>query len=199
MSVKIDDKGWLNVARKQPSPNFDQRTPEAEINLLVIHNISLPPAQYDGDAVERFFLNQLKAEEHPYFEQIADVQVSAHLFIRRTGEVIQFVSFNDRAWHAGKSCFEGESACNNYSIGIELEGTDEEPYAEAQYQQLQAVTEALQQRYPQITAARITGHEHIAPGRKTDPGPHFDWQRYLSTLSFNSQGLVLPPVQDTLG
>lgn len=196
--AKVDENGWLTTARKQPSPNFDARTPTADISLLVIHNISLPPADYSGNAVERFFLNQIDPTEHPYFEQIAGVEVSAHLFIRRNGEVIQFVSFLDRAWHAGKSCFDGQTACNDFSIGIELEGTDTEPYSVEQYQQLQEVTEALHDHFPLIEAARITGHEHIAPGRKTDPGPCFDWPRYLGGLSFNQQGLETPPVQDTL-
>jgi AmpD protein len=196
--MKVDKQGWLNQAIKRPSPNYDQREADAEISLLVIHNISLPPACYEGNAVERFFLNRLEASEHPYFEKIAELKVSAHLFIRRDGEVIQFVSFADRAWHAGQSCFAGQSACNNYSIGIELEGTDTEPYSEQQYQQLQVVTEALHQAYPAIQAERITGHEHIAPGRKTDPGPSFDWSRYLGSLSFTKSALALPQPQDTL-
>lgn len=196
--MKIDAAGWLNEANKKISPNFDKRPSTSTIELLVIHNISLPPNVFEGDAVERFFLNQLDPQAHPYFETIADIKVSAHLFIRRDGEIIQFVSFNDRAWHAGQSCFQGRSGCNDYSIGIELEGSDEQPYSDKQYLQLQQVTEALHQRYPKITAERISGHEHIAPGRKTDPGPSFDWRRFLSNLSFNSQGLAKPSQQDTL-
>jgi AmpD protein len=196
--VAIDNKGWLTGAKKRPSPNYDARDNSASISLLVIHNISLPPASYEGDAVERFFLNQLAANEHPYFEKIEGLCVSAHLFIRRSGELIQFVSLEDRAWHAGQSCFNGETACNNYSIGIELEGTDTEAYTDQQYQQLLQVTEAIHQTYPSITIDRIVGHEHVAPGRKTDPGESFDWKRYLTALNFSNEPISLPvPQQQT--
>jgi AmpD protein len=132
--------------------------------------------------VQRFFCNQLDAGQHPYFETIADLQVSSHLFIERDGAITQFVSFDDRAWHAGQSQFSGRDNCNDYSIGIELEGTDTEPYTDAQYEQLAAVTECLKRHYRMITDERITGHEDIAPGRKTDPGPAFDWTRYRASL-----------------
>lgn len=182
----------MGAARQVQSPNFNKRPDGAVVDLLVIHNISLPPGQYGGSEVEEFFLNKLDCSAHPYFAKIVDVEVSAHFFIRRDGELIQFVSLEDRAWHAGQSCFEKQDNCNDYSIGIELEGTDQDPYSDAQYQSLCSLTEELHQRYPDITAERITGHEQIAPGRKTDPGPEFDWARYLSTLSFNHNQQLAP-------
>jgi AmpD protein len=151
--------------------------------LLVIHNISLPPRCYGGDCIERFFTNRLDWDEHPFFEEIRDVQVSAHLLIQRAGEVVQFVNFAERAWHAGESCFEGRANCNDFSIGIELEGSDDEPYTDAQYATLTAVTTLLLTHYPALAAHRIVGHSDIAPGRKTDPGPAFDWQRYRQLLA----------------
>lgn len=193
--MSLIKEGWLSTARQVPSPNFNERPNGAVIDLLVIHNISLPPGQYGGPEVEAFFLNQLDSTAHPYFEKIADVEVSAHFFIRRDGELVQFVSIEDRAWHAGQSCFAAQDNCNDYSIGVELEGTDHEPYSEAQYQTLLALTEELHQSYPSITAQRITGHEHIAAGRKTDPGPAFDWAHYLSKLSFNQNQQLLPDEQ----
>ncbi|CBL44350.1 N-acetyl-anhydromuramyl-L-alanine amidase [gamma proteobacterium HdN1] len=174
--------GRLTSARQVSSPNFNARPEPHEISLLVIHCISLPPAQYSGDAIERFFMNQLDATEHPYFETIADLQVSAHLLIRRDGEVVQFVDFDQRAWHAGKSCFEGRENCNDYSIGIELEGTDTDEYTEHQYAALAAITKVLMQAHPKLTPARIAAHSTIAPERKTDPGPGFDWPRYLRLI-----------------
>ncbi|WP_049630455.1 1,6-anhydro-N-acetylmuramyl-L-alanine amidase AmpD [Cellvibrio sp. pealriver] len=176
--------GWLDWATKCPSPNYNQRPESAAVSLLVIHNISLPPGEFGGGYVQQFFQNQLDVNVHPYFETIANLQVSAHVFIERGGEVIQFVSFNDRAWHAGNSSFEGVANCNDYSIGIELEGADDIPYTDAQYRSLDKVTRQLLQTYPKLTHERITGHEHIAPGRKTDPGPAFDWQRYRDSLNY---------------
>lgn len=173
---------WLNIAHKVPSPNFNSRPPNTPISLLVIHNISLPPGEFGGGYVQQFFQNQLDASLHPYFQTIAALQVSAHLFIERDGEITQFVSFADRAWHAGASSFEGVVNCNDYSIGIELEGTDDQGFTEAQYQQLTKVTRQLLLTYPTLTPERIAGHEHIAPGRKTDPGPLFDWSRYFTLL-----------------
>ncbi|WP_166252600.1 1,6-anhydro-N-acetylmuramyl-L-alanine amidase AmpD [Marinobacter salicampi] len=166
-----------------PSPNFGPRPVRAGISLLVIHNISLPPGRYGGTAIERFFCNRLDVTEHPYFATIAHLQVSAHLLIKRNGDCVQFVSLLDRAWHAGRSAFGGQSECNDYSIGIELEGTDEDPYAQAQYHQLAAVSRLIMTAWPEITPARITGHCDIAPGRKTDPGPAFDWQLYRNLMS----------------
>ena len=173
---------WLVNAQRCPSPNYNQR-PDGEVSLLVIHNISLPPKQYGGGFVEDFFCNQLDAKAHPYFRDIAELKVSSHLFIRRDGSVVQFVPFNQRAWHAGQSCYSGRDNCNDFSIGIELEGCDDEPYADIQYTELASITDALMQAYPNITAERITGHEFIAPRRKTDPGRAFKWQRLFSRLA----------------
>lgn len=173
----VDAHGWLTGARRVPSPNFDARPSGCGIDLLVIHAISLPPGQFTGDAVERFFLNQLNAAEDPYFQTIASMRVSAHFLIRRDGQLMQFVSCQDRAWHAGVSSHEGRPRCNDFSIGVELEGTDCVPFESAQYQALASLTTALRARYP-LSAVR--GHCHIAPERKTDPGPYFDWGRYAN-------------------
>lgn len=182
MPYSVED-GWLEGVRRVPSENFGDRPQGCEPDLLVIHNISLPPGCYGGGAIERFFTNCLDWDEHPYYEEIRDMQVSSHLLVQRDGEVVQFVSCNDRAWHAGASCFMGRDNCNDFSIGIELEGTDEEPYTDAQYQALADVTEALLANFPALDVERITGHSDIAPGRKTDPGPAFDWQRYRDDLA----------------
>ena len=165
-----------------PSPNFGERPDPTDIDLLVIHNISLPPGQFGTEAVTDFFTNRLDASAHPYFESIAELKVSSHLFIKRDGKVIQFVPFNKRAWHAGKSCFQGRDNCNDFSIGVELEGTDDVPYDDRQYAALAGVTQCLVKHYPGIRNDRITGHENIAPGRKTDPGPSFSWDYYHSLL-----------------
>lgn len=175
-------EGWLHPARHVPSPNFNQRPVADDISLLVIHCISLPPGEFGGDAIERFFTNQLDPAEHPYFETIATLTVSAHLLIGRDGQVTQFVSLHDRAWHAGKSVFEGRENCNDFSVGIELEGTDTGCYTEAQYSALAAITRELMVRFPAITSDRIVAHSAIAPGRKSDPGDGFDWGRYLTVL-----------------
>jgi len=177
------NNGWIEQARFAPSPNFGSRPQGCDIDLLVIHNISLPPGQYDGNCIEQFFTNCLDWGEHEYFCEIEGVQVSAHLLIRRTGELVQFVSLDDRAWHAGESCIHGREECNDFSIGIELEGTDEDPYTDEQYQVLQAVTLALLREYPKMNSSGIVGHSDIAPGRKTDPGPSFDWLRYRSLVT----------------
>lgn len=170
----LSSDGWLASARRVPSPNHDARPPKTVISLLVIHAISLPPNQFGGDAIERFFTNTLPATEHPFFATIDGMHVSAHFLIRRNGECIQFVSCLQRAWHAGVSCWQGRDHCNDFSIGIELEGCDEQPFEEAQYVSLNALIEILTRAFP-ITA--IVGHSDIAPGRKTDPGPFFMWQR----------------------
>ena len=175
--------GRLSAAQWLASPNYGKRPEPTDISLLVIHNISLPPGQFGTGCVQRFFCNALDASEHPYFEQIAALQVSSHLLIERDGTIIQFVNFNDRAWHAGLSEFNGRPNCNDYSVGIELEGTDTDLYTDVQYQVLAEISRALMQAYPAITAERITGHEHIAPGRKTDPGPAFDWSRYRRLIT----------------
>lgn len=173
---------WLDGVIKRPSPNFNQRPDPEDVDLLVIHNISLPPGQFGGDSIERFFTNCLDHSLHPFFKEIEGVEVSAHLLVRRDGSVIQFVPLNRRAWHAGRSQFEGRENCNDFSIGIELEGTDTCPYTDEQYIALAKLTSDIQQLYPKITNDRITGHSDIAPGRKTDPGEAFDWERYRSLL-----------------
>ncbi|CAM3506157.1 1,6-anhydro-N-acetylmuramyl-L-alanine amidase AmpD [Vibrio aerogenes CECT 7868] len=179
----IDQNGWYTQAKHIPSPFFDARQPGDEISLLVIHCISLPPGQFGGPYIEQFFTGKLHASVHPFFQVIENMQVSAHCVIQRDGTVVQFVSFLDRAWHAGVSSFAGRERCNDYSIGIELEGTEFTAYTDAQYQSLMSLTRSLRHHFPLITRQRITGHQFIAPGRKTDPGLSFDWRRYLSCLS----------------
>lgn len=181
MAPSIVRNGWLVNAKRVRSPNFNQRPLGIEPSLLVIHNISLPPGCFGGGNVEAFFCNQLDTERDPYFCEIADLRVSSHLLIDRAGGLTQFVSFHDRAWHAGKSCFAGRDNCNDFSIGIELEGTDELPYTERQYQVLAQVAQVLMRVFPAITRNNLVGHSDIAPGRKTDPGPAFDWN-YLHQL-----------------
>ena len=164
------------------SPNFNERSQNSSIKLIVIHAISLPPKEYGGDYVENFFLNKLKISDHEYFKEIKDLKVSSHLYIKRDGEIIQFVPFNKRAWHAGKSSFNGEFDCNDFSIGIELEGSDCDNFTDHQYQVLIDVTKQLMNKYPDIKKNSIKGHSNIAPGRKTDPGDKFEWTRYLSRI-----------------
>lgn len=178
--MKVSD-GVLDVAQWLPSPNFGPR-PETLVSLLVIHNISLPPGQFGGGFVQQFFQNRLPVEQHPYFQEIAELQVSSHLLIERSGHIVQFVNFDDRAWHAGVSCFDGRDNCNDFSIGIELEGCDDLAYSQQQYQVLAEVTRQLMAEYPAITPERICGHEDIAPGRKTDPGPAFDWPYFRQLI-----------------
>lgn len=173
---------WLPDTQRVPSPNCDDRPAGTTVDLLVIHNISLPPGQFGGTAIEAFFQNRLAPDAHPYFAEIASLQVSAHLLIRRDGFTQQFVPLNRRAWHAGQSCFQGRERCNDFSIGIELEGTDDLPFSDHQYERLIQLTRLIQTHYPSITRERITGHSDIAPGRKTDPGPCFEWRRYLEQL-----------------
>ena len=168
--------GWCRGVRHCPSPNFNSR-PDGEISLLVIHNISLPPGCFGTGKVQQFFQNSLPCEEHPFFLEIQNLQVSAHFLIERDGAVTQFVSCLDRAWHAGISCFGERQGCNDFSVGIELEGTDDTAFTETQYDALIRLSRLLQQAYPAITPERVCGHSDIAPGRKTDPGPAFDWQR----------------------
>jgi AmpD protein len=172
------EDGWISQATRVPSPNCDTRPVGTVPDLLVLHNISLPPGCYGGDAIERFFTNCLDCDEHPFYDEIRGVEVSAHLLIRRDGGLLQFVDLRHRAWHAGASCFAGRENCNDFSIGIELEGTDEDPYTERQYRVLVGVTMALQALYPDLRDGHIVGHSDIAPGRKTDPGSAFDWGRY---------------------
>jgi len=166
------DGGWLRRARRCPSPNFNERPSGTEISLALIHSISLPPGQYGGEGVERLFTNRLDWDTHPYFQTIRGMEVSAHFFVRRDGELLQFVSCDDRAWHAGASVWRARPACNDYSIGIELEGLEGSAFEAPQYAVLKGLLADLRDRYP---IASIAGHEHVAPGRKCDPGPGFDW------------------------
>ncbi|NWO05521.1 MAG: 1,6-anhydro-N-acetylmuramyl-L-alanine amidase AmpD [Alteromonadaceae bacterium] len=178
----LRETGRFAGARWCPSPNFGQRPEGATISLLVVHNISLPPGQFGGSHIEDFFCNRLQADQHPYFATIAPLQVSAHALIRRDGSVVQFVSCLDRAWHAGRSSFLGEEECNDFSIGIELEGADDVPYTPEQYAVLARLARQVMAAWPAVTPERITGHCDIAPGRKTDPGPAFSWSRFHDVL-----------------
>ncbi len=175
--------GWWPDARRLASPNANLRPPGVEVDLLVIHNISLPPGQFGGGFVEKFFTNRLDPDIHPYFASIASLQVSAHCLIDRLGRAVQFVPFHQRAWHAGRSSFDGVSECNDFSVGIELEGTDHQAYSAHQYQTLIRLTRDLMRYFPALTPDRIVGHSDIAPGRKTDPGPAFDWTLYRQLLN----------------
>lgn len=176
-------KGWYRCARALASPNFGSRPEGAQTDLIVIHAISLPPGGYGNHNVQRLFTNQLDWDEHPYFQSIRDMQVSSHFFISRTGELWQFVSCDARAWHAGQSHYRGRSNCNDDSIGIELEGLEGNSFEDAQYETLCTVCAALMSQY-QVT--HIAGHEHIAPGRKHDPGPGFDWQELKRSLALHA-------------
>lgn len=177
LAFRVGADGWCSDVLRSPSPNFDARPDGAQIDLLVVHNISLPPGEFGGNYIEEFFLNRLDHDTHPYFDHLRGVRVSAHFLIRRDGTVLQFVATGQRAWHAGASAFCGRERCNDFSIGIELEGSDFEAFESSQYETLAALTCALQQRHE---LRSVAGHEHIAPGRKTDPGPFFDWARYQS-------------------
>lgn len=181
--MKLDAAGVVAEARQIPSPNFDERPADAAIDLLVIHNISLPPGEFGGDAVIDLFLNRLDPGAHPYYRDIAALRVSSHFMIRRDGELIQFVPCAMRAWHAGQSAWQGRERCNDFSIGIELEGTDDLAFSDAQYECLGVLARALYARYP-IKAS--VGHSDIAPGRKTDPGPCFSWSRYFGAAGFEN-------------
>lgn len=176
------ENGWIKGVKRVLSPHCDERPNEETPSLLVIHNISLPPAEFGGPYIDQLFTGQLDPNEHPYFATIHHLRVSSHILIRRDGEIIQYVPFNKRAWHAGVSQFEGRERCNDFSIGIELEGTDTLPFTPEQYQSLAAITQRLMKNYP-VTPSRITGHSDIAPGRKTDPGPAFDWPHYHHLLA----------------
>lgn len=167
-------QGWYTAARRVPSPNFDARPPGVPISLIVLHAISLPPECFGGPEVERFFTNTLDPGGHPYFAALENLRVSAHFFLRRDGALQQFVRVDNRAWHAGVSLWQGRACCNDFSVGIELEGSDHHPYTERQYAALWPLIGALLAAYP---VTDIAGHQDIAPGRKTDPGPHFDWAR----------------------
>lgn len=173
----------LYPVRQVASPNQSCREPADEISLLVIHNISLPPGKFGGGYVDDLFCNCLDCSVHPFFADIADLRVSAHLLIERDGSVTQYVPFNCKAWHAGHSCFQGRESCNDFSVGIELEGTDDSRFTDAQYDVLAAITGVLIKEYPAISVDRIVGHSDIAPGRKTDPGRLFDWPKYRGAVA----------------
>jgi len=175
--VKVGVSGWLSGVCRIPSPNCDARPPGTAIELLVIHNISLPPGEFGGSAITDMFTNRLDVAAHPYYAQLQGIRVSAHFLIRRDGAIIQFVSCNKRAWHAGVSSWQGRAACNDFSLGIEVEGSDFVPFTERQYAALVRLTRLLKRSYP---LRAVVGHADIAPGRKTDPGPFFDWARYLA-------------------
>jgi N-acetyl-anhydromuramoyl-L-alanine amidase len=172
-------QGWWTAARHCPSPNVEVRPAGAGVDLVVLHSISLPPGEYGGDAIERLFTNQLDWDAHPYFQGIRGLRVSAHFLVRRNGDVIQFASCDDRAWHAGRSCWRGRENCNDYSVGIELEGLEGDVFEGPQYEALRSLLPALLARYP---IREVVGHEHVAAGRKTDPGPGFDWQALAVSL-----------------
>jgi AmpD protein len=175
----LDAAGWHRRAARRRSPNCDDRPPGTRVTLLVVHGISLPPGRFGGDAVERLFTNRLDPAAHPYFAGLAGLRVSAHFFIRRDGALLQFVPCERRAWHAGASSWRGRERCNDFSIGVELEGTDTRPYTARQYLRLARLVGALRSRYP---IADLAGHSDIAPGRKSDPGPAFDWRRLRALL-----------------
>lgn len=179
--------GWYRRAHALPSPNFGPRPPGTAIDLAVVHSISLPPGQYGGDEVQALFTNTLDWDAHPYFQQIRGIEVSSHFYVRRDGVLWQFVSVDDRAWHAGKSRFRGRGNCNDYSVGIELEGLEGERFTARQYERLGRLIRALAAHYP---IAAVTGHENIAPGRKHDPGPGFDWARLQRGLGWDASRIV---------
>ena len=177
----LDEEGILRGAEQVSSPNCDERPEDAEIALLVVHSISLPPGEFGGEAIRRLFTNTLDFSAHPYYANLRELKVSAHFLVRRGGELVQFVPCSRRAWHAGASSWGGRERCNDFSVGVELEGTDEGNYADAQYVSLSRLLHALRRRYPIVD---VVGHSDIAPGRKTDPGPAFDWGRLRGSLQF---------------
>lgn len=184
--------GLLDIARQCPSPNHDDRPVGCVPELIVLHNISLPPHEFGGDGIDQLFTNRLDPTAHPFFAEICHLRVASHLLIRRQGEIVQYVPFHKRAFHAGISRYHGRERCNDFSIGIELEGTDFVPFSDAQYRQLINLLPHLVRAYPTLSLKHITGHEHIAPGRKTDPGPCFDWQRLSLALGESLPALTDP-------
>ncbi|KWR91986.1 1,6-anhydro-N-acetylmuramyl-L-alanine amidase AmpD [Cupriavidus sp. IDO] len=188
-----DASGWVGAARRVPSPNFDERPAGMPVDLVVLHNISLPPGQFGSGNIEAFFQNRLDPDRHPFFATIHQVQVSAHFLVTREGELVQFVSCAQRAWHAGLSDFFGRARCNDFSIGIEIEGCDDLPFTPAQYDTVAGLVRALLQAYP---IGAIAGHSDIAPGRKTDPGPHFDWDRFARLADVPPDLLPYRPSRD---
>jgi AmpD protein len=199
MGIDVEKGVLLNV-RQVASPNYNERPLNTDIDLVVIHNISLPPGEFGGPYIDAFFTNTLDPSQHSYFEEIATMEVSSHCFISRDGSITQYVPFIKRAWHAGISQFSGREDCNDFSIGIELEGTDSLPYDKLQYFALARLVALLQRSYPKITWDRIVGHSTIAPGRKTDPGPAFDWKLFLKLLTMDSKHSILSkPSKPTRG
>jgi AmpD protein len=176
------ESGVIEGARQVASPNHDERPQDTQISLIVVHGISLPPGEFGGPWIDLLFTNALPTDHHPYFAEVAGLKVSSHLLIRRDGEVVQYVPLGQRAWHAGQSTYQGQSRCNDFSIGIELEGADDVAYEHAQYRSLTDVIDALCAAYPTLSSDRVAGHSDIAPGRKTDPGPAFDWPRLRAML-----------------
>ncbi len=185
------ETGLITPGRLCLSPNRDQRPADSAVDLIILHGISLPPGQFGGGEIEALFLNELDWDAHPYYGKIRGMEVSAHVLVRRDGELVQFVPFIERAWHAGASEFRGRSRCNDFSIGIELEGEDETPYDERQYQVLSRMLQALMLAYPNISAREIAGHCDVAPDRKLDPGPAFDWLRLYDALGENIETDIL--------
>jgi AmpD protein len=190
-NMRLDATGLLDSAKFIASPNCDERPPNTQISLLVIHNISLPPDQFGGDGVIELFTNCIDPAAHTYYQSLQGLKVSAHFFIRRDGSLIQFVPCSQRAWHAGVSNWQGRERCNDFSIGIELEGSDFTPFTDAQYGALIALTQCLCDHYP---VRHVAGHSDIAPGRKTDPGSYFDWKRYEGGLN---RGLIFRSANNT--
>lgn len=174
--------GLLRRAQFVASPNYDERPPGSSLDLIVVHGISLPPGEYGGPWIDRLFTNALPADEHPYFINVAALKVSTHLLIRRDGALIQYVPFDKRAWHAGQSNYRGRERCNDFSVGIELEGADSEPYEPVQYRVLSEVILDLCDAYPTLSTEHVVGHSDVAPGRKSDPGIAFDWPRLRALL-----------------
>lgn len=175
--------GLISEVRQQPSPNCDSRPNESDISLIVIHGISLPPGEFGGGYIDQLFCNQLNPDEHPYFNEISDLKVSSHILVRRDGEIVQYVPLHKRAWHAGVSKYNNRDCCNDFSIGIELEGEDETPYTDIQYHVLAKLVKILADKYPKLDNQTIAGHCDIAPGRKTDPGKAFDWEHLNKLLT----------------
>lgn len=184
--------GWWRRATRLRSPNCNDRPPGEPVTLAIVHSISLPPGQYGGDAVARLFTNRLDTSAHPSYAQLEGLRVSAHFFVRRDGELIQFVSCDERAWHAGASCWRGREGCNDWSVGIEMEGLEGRPFERAQYRALGRLLRALARRYP---IAEVVGHEHVAPGRKADPGSRFDWRALARMLASRIETPYSPALQ----
>jgi len=197
--MTVDADGWLRGARRVASPHADERPAGTDVSLIVIHGVSLPPGEFGGPWVEAFFSGRLDSTAHPYFLEIASLRVAPHFYITRDGALLQFVSTERRAWHAGRSRWRGRDECNDFAIGIELEGADDTPYTTAQYGRLAEVVKALCERYPAIGEHGLAGHSDIAPGRKTDPGPAFDWQRLVSEMAHAGYNFHCEPIKNPGG